>query len=220
MPRRPNPQILLRVAASLLLLAAGRPCLAAGETVASSLRASLQGEERGNYQEALNAALKALRQDPTSYLGNLRAGWLFYQLRQYPESVERYRRAHELAPRSLEPRLGLMLPLMAQRQWKEVEELGLHLLRFAPRNYTLLSRLAFVYFSTGRYSEAEQYYSEALTLFPSENEMKLGLAWTYLRMGRKREATAWFEQVLQLIPESLSARQGLDMLRSPRTNQG
>lgn len=216
-PSLPSPAFrpLQSIALGLLL---ARASLGAG--IPELFQASYQQEAQGSFKAALNSTLQVLRLSPRSYLGNLRAGWLLYRMQRYEESQKRYRKADKLAPRALEPRVGIMLPLMALRRWGEVEKLALHLLKYDPLNYTLLSRLAYVYFSTGRYGEAVERYQQVLDLYPSDTQMQLGLAWTYVRMQRRKEAERWFQTVLQVQPDSVSARSGLEAIQRTRSQRG
>ncbi len=186
----------------------------AGEAskIPALFESSFAYEATGDYARALNDTLQVLRQAPDHYLGNLRAGWLYYLKGRYADAVKRYEKAQALAPKAIEPKLGAMLPLMAAKRWGEAEALGKAVLARAPHNYTAGSRLAFIAFSLGRYKEAERRYRAVLEDFPSDTEMTLGLAWTYVRQGRTAEARALFQQVLEVHRKNVNAQAGLDAL--------
>jgi tetratricopeptide (TPR) repeat protein len=173
---------------------------------------SFSFEAKGNVSRALNSMLKLLREDPRSYLANLRAGWLFYRLGKYSEAIHRYSRALRIRPKSIEADLGIMLPFMAGRWWGKADEVGRKILQRDPLNYTVLSRLAFIKFSTGSYGESIRLYQRVLELYPSDSEMQRGLAWAYLRMGKKSQARHWFQEVLKVYPSHVAARAGMDAL--------
>ena len=180
--------------------------------IASLFESSFAQETVGNVDRALRDVLTVLQVKPAHYIAHYRAAWLYYLKGKYADSTRHYDQAVALAPGAIEPRLGLMLPLMAAQRWGEAESLGEQIYREAPGNYLAGSRLAFVYFSQGKYEPAERLYRAVLKNYPSEIEMMLGLSWTYLRQGRKEEARTLFEEVLAIRPGNSSARTGLDGL--------
>jgi len=195
------------------LLAATAPAAAqrAGEDpVAQHYAASLDAEARGDYATALNEALTALRASPSDYVVTLRAAWLYYLKSQLEDSVVTYRKASALAPKAVEPLLGLTLPLLALQRWKETEETCQAALKLAPGDYTALSRLAWAQYNQGSYPAAEATYRKVLELHPSDVEMMLGLAWTHTKQGQKEPARALFLRVIQLRTLSVRARAGLE----------
>ena len=63
------------------------------------------------------AALKGqLAKRPASDFVILRVGWLQYLAANYNDSIESYKKALNLNPKSLEARLGMALPLLAQKK--------------------------------------------------------------------------------------------------------
>lgn len=78
---------------------------------------SFARERSGDLQRATNDVLQVVRLAPGHYIANLRAGWLLYRSARFEDSERLYRRALELRPRAVEPRVGLLLPLMGTGQW-------------------------------------------------------------------------------------------------------
>jgi len=115
----------------------------------------------------------------------------------------------ELEPKAVEPRLGLMLPLMALRRWAEAEKAGQQVLGTAPGDFTAQSRIAFIHYSQGRFADAESWYRKALGGFPSNVEMRAGLGWSLLKLGNAAAARAEFERILVIAPDHASAKEGL-----------
>ncbi|NOZ84850.1 MAG: tetratricopeptide repeat protein [Deltaproteobacteria bacterium] len=178
--------------------------------VSEHFRQSLDYESSGDYSKALKEVMLVLRKSPDDYMANLRAGWLYYLLGKHTDSAIHYRRAVRMAPKAIEPLLGLSLPLVASKKWKEAEDVCKEALRLDSNNYTAKSRLAFTEFSIGKYAEAARLYKDILALYPGNLEMKLGLAWTYLRQGRSKAAKKLFKEVLRINPRNQSALSGLD----------
>lgn len=174
---------------------------------------SFDSEYQGDNSSALKEVLKILRLDGGNYTATLRAGWLSYQLGSHEDAIEHYRKAVSLAPYAVEPRLGLLLPLMALKRWERAEAVAHEALRLDETNFTVNSRLAYIFFSRGKYGLAARHYKKVLKLYPSDVEMQLGLAWTYVRMGKKRAARRLFGEILQVRRSNSSAQEGMEAVR-------
>ena len=135
--------------------------------------------------------------------------WLAYLAGEHDESVKAYEAAVGKAPRAVEPRLGMTLPLMAKRRWKRVAQAAEGVLKLAPAHTTAMSRLALARYRQGRYGKAAKQYRRVLELFPSDVEIRTGLGWALLKQGKGADAAREFEQVLKVAPKQASAREGL-----------
>ena len=213
--------VLCVVVATAMLRATGPAAAAGDETKIGELfEASFAYETTYNLDRALNSVLQVLRLAPDDYVANLRAGWLYYSQARYADSIKFYKKAIRIERRAIEPKLGMMLPLMATKAWKEAEVLAKEVLAAAPRNYTAGSRLAFIYFSQGKSKQAQQQYDKVLADFPSDLEMMLGLGWTYVKQGRTKEARAAFERVLRIRPRNINAQSGMHAVRAAAGTPG
>ncbi len=170
-------------------------------------------ESKGKYNAALDSVLRILQTDPKDYTATLRAGWLNYLKGSYEDSIAYYNKALSLAQEAIEPRLGLTLPMMALKRWRDAEVEALKVLKIDPKNYFATSRLALSHFSLGRYRDAERYYRELISLYPSDIEMKAGLGWTLLRLGDMEGARDYFKEVLRVSPKNESAAAGMEALK-------
>jgi tetratricopeptide (TPR) repeat protein len=171
-------------------------------------------EGRGNYAAALNSVLRILRIDQRNYVAMLRAGWLSYLKGDYNASVDYYQKAVLLEPEAIEPGLGLMLPMMASKEWDAADAVARKILKFDEKNYLANSRLAYVLFSQGRYGEAEKQYRKIISWYPADIDMKLGLGWTYLHMGNKKKAAVIFREVLTVRKNNTSAHYGMELIEN------
>ncbi len=167
-------------------------------------------EASSKYEAALNSVLKILRADQKNYLATLRAGWLSYLRGDQGSAEKYYKKTIELAPGAVEPRLGLLLPLVAAKKWSDAETVAHAALKLDGKNYTAMSKLAYVLFQQEKYERAGAMYRSVLEHYPSDVEMKLGLAWSLQRLGRKEEAGRFFQEVLQVYRGNQSALQGLE----------
>jgi len=174
---------------------------------------SYEEEGKGNYQEAIFALMQASRGGDNSYLYHLRLGWLQYLASKYPDSVNSYRKAAILAKDSIEARLGLMLPLMAQGKWSDAEKVAKEILSLEPLSYLANSRLAYIYYNLSQYKEAESYYRKILLYYPGDIEMQAGLAWALLKQNKKEAAEKVFDGILRYVPNHVSANAGMNIAK-------
>ncbi len=182
------------------------------DRMADLFESSIAQESSGNIDRALDETLDILKLEPKHYLANYRAAWLYYYKGNYAKSVVYYENAAEIQPDSLEAKLGLLLPLMAEKKWTRAQSLAEKLYAQAPYNYYAGSRLAYIYYSHGKYDLAAGQYKKVLKAFPSETDMTLGLGWTYLKLGKKELARNAFAEVLLIKKNNLSAKTGMESL--------
>ncbi|MCB9793136.1 MAG: tetratricopeptide repeat protein [Alphaproteobacteria bacterium] len=194
-----------------LLLSLSAPAHA-GDSVPDRYQESYALETAYSYERALARLEGIPATGSDAYLLPLRQGWLLYLLGRYDESIAAYRQAMKASPDAVEARLGLTLPLMAQRDWAGAEAECRAALKVVPGNYLAQSRLAYVLYNAGRFAEAEQAYAALVALYPSDVDMRSGLAWAQLRQGKRAEAKANLEYVLHLAPDHSSAQEGLAAL--------
>lgn len=181
-----------------------------------ALAQSYDREAAGKLKEALASldGLPLARKD--SYLGWARRGWLLYRLGQYAESTEAYRKAIITAPKSIEPRLGILLPQLALRRWSDAEQMAKEILLSDPGSYLATLRLAFVYYNQHRFAESAALYGRLRELYPSDTDVRAGLGWALLKAGRPQEATREFQELLAINPRLTTAREGLQLANTAR----
>lgn len=183
---------------------------------AQALQQSYDRESSGKLVESLSAldGLPAARQ--STYMAQLRRGWLLYRLGRYADSIEAYQRAITLAPRAIEPRVGVLLPQQALRRYSDVEAQAKAVLASEPHNYLATLRLAFAYYSAGRFAEAASLYGQLKELYPSDAEVRSGLGWSLLKSGKPVEAARELRELLSIHPRHSLAKQGLELAQAPR----
>ena len=207
--------VLITVVVAMIVLAGGLSLRKPGETGVRAPFASSLAQHTGPGAALALASLQAPQPgQPDEYLAQLRAGQLSYAGGQHLIAVAHYQRAIALAPDALEPRLGLLLPLMALGRWDRAAQVVSPVLERAPGNYLAESRMAYIEFSRGRHEQAQWRYRALVNRYPGDHEMLLGLAWTYQRQGLEQEARETFERVLAIRPQHPGAREGLASLGS------
>jgi tetratricopeptide (TPR) repeat protein len=206
-----------RLCCSLLLvtlIAAPRPAAAAppDERVAALYRASYQLEANRDPAGAL-AKMREIRSlAGSSYFVTVRVAWLSYLAGNFGGAVGEYRQAAAAEPKAIEPKLGLTLPLLAQRKWRDLERACRDVLALDPGNALARARLAHAQYSVGNYPDAAGVYRKLVAEYPADLDHKTGLGWSLLRLGRRGEARQLFEAVLAVSPDNPNARQGLAAL--------
>ncbi len=189
----------------LILSLASAPAVATDRV--NPWQRSYELEALGSYDEALNT-LYGVPTSARAYTWELRRGWLLYLAGDHGEAIEAYRAAVHLEPEALEPRLGLLLPLLADRRWVDAASAADGALALDEDNAIALGRLAWAQYNLGRYAEAEAAYALALADFPSDVDLRAGLGWCLLRQGRLDDAERAFEAVLVVAPQHAGALEG------------
>jgi tetratricopeptide (TPR) repeat protein len=170
---------------------------------------SYDQEVIGHNQEALAALDKISPERNGSYVALLRRGWLQYRLGKNGPAVEAYAKAIAIAPKAVEPQLGILLPLIADKQWPMVEKHARVVLKLDPESYLGTLRLAFALYSQNKLVEAQSLYQKLVEAYPSDTEARSGLGWTLLKLHNTKEAATVFRALLDFSPKNVLAQQGL-----------
>ncbi len=176
-------------------------------------------EKSGDYADAIKALMPVYKSYPNGYTVNLRLGWLYYLAGRYADSEYHYKKALQAIPTSVEAVLGLMLPLMAQDRWSQVESLAYRILKTDYYNYYGNLRLSVALRHQNKFSMAEAVDRKMLTLYPTDVNFLNELALSLLGEGKKLYAKTIFENVLILDPENVVAREYLEKLTSSESTQ-
>jgi len=144
---------------------------------------------------------------------NLRLGWLNYQMGTMDQSIIYYKRAVELKPYAIEPKLGLAYPLSAMARWDEIIELYGKILAIDPQQTLINYRLALIYYNRNEFEIADTYIQKVVNLYPFDYDSVLLYAWNQLMLKRTREARVLFQKVLLIRPGDESALSGLELIK-------
>lgn len=170
---------------------------------------SLEGE--GKYQEAIDILKKEFEE--SSYEFNIRYGWLYYNLGDYPNSKKYYQKAMELMPYSHQAKLGYVLPLAGLGEWTKVISIYKKMLDTDSKNTLVNYRLGAIYYDMKEYQLAYNHLEEVINLYPNDYDSNLLFAWTNYQMGKLKEAKVLFNKVLLINPGDASAREGLSLIQ-------
>ncbi len=196
----------------LLALLLSMPLVAPGqEVLREAFRSSYEAENAGEIGKAIDVLAEVY--EPSSYELNLRLGWLNYQKGNMEQSMVYYRRAVDLKPYAVEPKLGLAYPYSAMAMWDEIISLYDSILKTDPQNSLVNYRMGLIFYNRGQYDRADPYLEKVVNLYPFDYDSLLLFAWNKLMMGRTREAKVLFQKTLLANPGDESAQRGLNMIR-------
>jgi tetratricopeptide (TPR) repeat protein len=177
--------------------------------VASLYRESYRLEAAADPRGALLKMKEIRAKAGASYFVALRSAWLAHVAGDHPAAEAGYGEAISLAPKAVEPRLGLTLPLLAQRKWRDLERASREVLALDSNNGVARARLAAALYALANYPDSAVVYRKLLEDFPAELDHQTGLGWCLARMGRRAEARQLFAAVLAVSPDNVNAQQGM-----------
>lgn len=177
--------------------------------VAGAYRRSFEYEKVQDHQNAIRALAPVYEAYPNGYTVNLRLGWLFYLNGNQANAAAHYEVAIRAAPMALEPKLGRLLPLLAQGRWAEAETLAYQIVSVDHYNYYGNLRLAVALRMQGKVDQAYQIALKMVGAYPTDLLHLVELAQIQDARGDQAEARRLFGEVLILDPENQTARRYL-----------
>lgn len=163
-------------------------------------------ERSQDYENAIRALGPVYDEYPSGYTVNLRMGWLFYLNGNYANAIAHYEVAESTAPFALEPKLGHLLPLMAQERWDEVERVAYQVVSVDHYSYYGNLRLGIALRMRGKLEPALQVILKMSTAYPTDTLYLQELARLAVARGDTEEAIARYTDVQILDPENQEAR--------------
>ena len=151
--------------------------------------------------------------DENSYEINLRLGWLYYNLGNYFESKNKYQKAVDLMPYSLEAKLGYVLPVSAMGNWNDVIKTYEKVLEIDPQNTLVNYRMGAIYYEREEYEKAISHCEKTVNLYPFDYDSVVLLGWINYQMGNLREAKVLFQKSMLIKPNNQSAEYGLSLIK-------
>jgi len=166
-------------------------------------RESYRLEALYQYDAAL-AALNSISSD--NELALLRRGWLNYLKGAHSNSIEQYKKAINKNNNSLDARLGIILPLIAQQRWREAAQDAGKVLEIAPWNYLAHVRLMECEEALKQWSQLAKHAESLSQHYPTD-----ATAWVYAAranrsLGNNDAASRAYKKVLELIPDHVEAK--------------
>ena len=161
------------------------------------------------YDSAAKSIEKVISDNPKNEFAILRHGWLNYLRGSHNESIRDYQKALDLNPGSLDARLGLMLPLIAQRRWREVASHADKVLKVAPWNYYAHVRLMISEEGEKKWDTLAKHAQKVNQRYPSDATVLVYLARANDWLKNDKEARQAYEKVLERFPGHIEATQYL-----------
>jgi predicted Zn-dependent protease len=173
-------------------------------------QSSYQLETAGKYNEAIAAIDPVQANGADAELKLLRRGWLYYLPGNFNESIREYRLAIERNGKSIDARLGVILPLLAQKRWREAEQSARAVLDLAPNNYLGLLRLAVAQEAQRDWPAMAKTTATLVAAYPSDATAYIYLARANAWLNKRDEAVAAYLAVLSRYPGQLEAKAYLE----------
>lgn len=170
----------------------------------SAWQESYRLENLYQYDAALNSLKKT---SSNNEFVLLRRGWLNYLKGSHSESINNYKKSLSKNGKSLDARLGIILPLLAQQRWREAAVNANKVLKIAPWNYYAHLRLMITEQKLAQWSQLQKHALTAHHHFPSDPSFIVYLARANLKLGNTSDARAWYKKLLELTPENFEAIQ-------------
>jgi len=167
---------------------------------------SYQLEAAGKYYEAIAAIDHVPANGPDAEMKTLRRGWLYYLPGSFNESIREYRLAIERNSRSVDARVGITLPLLALKRWREAAQNARIALELAPNNFTALLRLAMALEGQHEWGAMAQTAAIMVASYPSEVTAYVYLARANVSLNQRDDAIAAYTAVLVRDPGNLEAK--------------
>ena len=180
------------------------------DAIIECFQKSYKLENGGKYAAAIDE-LKKVKAD--TYMINVRLGWLSYLAGEYKKATEYYAKAISLRPRSIEARLGYVLPAAKLKAWKNVGDQYDAILSIDPGNYKANYYRGLMYYNQSNYTKASTYINKLEELYPFDYDAVILAAWTTFHLNNKQKAKLLFIQAKTIQPASESAAEGLKMCR-------
>ncbi len=176
-----------------------------------AFKSSYALEAKKEYAKAVES-LKAVY-DEKSYEINLRMGWLLYMAGSHNDAVNYYKKAIDLKPYAIEPRLGYAYPASVLGKWKEIEEMYDKALTIDPNNTLINYRKGLFHYNRGEFQDAEKCFEKVVNLYPFDYDGLHMLAWTKLKLKKSSEAKILFQKALLSQPDNKSDLEGLGLIK-------
>lgn len=172
----------------------------------SAWQRSYQLEAAGKYAEAIAAIDTVPINGPEAELRLLRRGWLQYLPGNFDESIREYRWAIERNSRSVDARLGVILPLLAAKRWRDAEISAKSALELSPNNYTALVRLAVAQEGQKDWNAMAKTAAALVAGYPTDATAYVYLGRAQAQLGHREDASAAYAAVLVRYPGHLEAK--------------
>ena len=172
----------------------------AGESVWAM---SYQLQAKGNFKGAAKLLMPQAQKNNEYAL--LRVAYLNYMQRDYESSIKYYSKAIKLTPKSIDAKLGITLPLMAQQRWRQVKHYTLQVLKQSHWNYIAHLRLMIAEEGMSKWESLSSHAQKLSEVYPTDATALVYLARAYAWQNNISAAKSTYKKVLMRIPNHIEA---------------
>jgi tetratricopeptide (TPR) repeat protein len=159
--------------------------------------------------EIINTCIK---KNPTYKPIYALAGRIFYEMKNYKESIKFFKIAISLDPDDDFLNLMLGISYFKTGNSQLAEKYLTIAYNLNPYNSENVQNLAFFYKTTGKYDKAVQIYNEVIKLKPDDLDVLCDLGLCYAMMGEKEKAKNIWKEILNKKPDYQPAKINLEIL--------
>ncbi len=166
-------------------------------------------ETYGQYAQAAGVMESLIAQGEERAFALLRLGWLNYLQGNHHDAIRNYQRALEINPQSFTARLGITLPLMAQRRWLEVKAQAEWLIARSPWHPTAHKRLLAAEQGLRSWRSLAKHAQDLSAHYPDDADALIYLARARAWLGEPEKAREAYVRLLRRYPENIEAKRYL-----------
>jgi len=165
-------------------------------------------EAKGEYEEAA-ALMKPWAASGDEY-GLLRYAYLKYKQGEYNDSIKYYEKAIKLNTKSLDAKLGITLPYIAQGRWRQVKIVTRQVLVKSDWNYSAHEHLMMAEEGDKKWHSLGRHSGKLTTIYPTDATTLTYHARAKARLGDTPVARAAYKKVLMRDPDHAEANEYLE----------
>jgi len=162
-------------------------------------------EINGEYEKAAAMIVPFLEAGDDKEYALMRYGWLNYMQGNFNDAIRSYLRALRQNTRSIDARIGITLPLMAQSRWKDAKSYAQQVLGMSPRNYSAGLQLLTCEEGLRQWQNLENAAASFLSYYPTDATAMVYLARAYAWQNKYELASRTYSNVLNRYPTHAEA---------------
>ena len=166
---------------------------------------SLNLEAQGDYVGALAAIEPIVDSNKNHEYALLRYAWLSYLQGKHSVAIDYYSKAIKLNSESLDAKLGIMLPLMAQTRWREAMQFGSDVIKKAPYQYYAHVRLMACEEALLQWNALTERAEKISKVYPLDSTILVYLGRGASVSGKTAIAIKAYQGVVERVPGHLEA---------------
>jgi tetratricopeptide (TPR) repeat protein len=159
----------------------------------------------GQYEEALDACVRAVSQNPDYAEGHAYLSETYSNLAKWDSAYEEAAKALELNSHSVEAQRTMAYALEVRGDYERAAEGYQRAIELHPRLSHLYTRLALNYRVLVEYDLAIENFQKAIDIDPQSPEAYDELGWTYYQMGDSNRAEVEIKRALEANPDFATA---------------